>query len=70
MHPNACNWLSSEAISQKMAVSMGKRAVQSVFLWASFNSGLLRCLGPVVENDNREHKSTEKVVGEVPIPVG
>lgn len=53
-----------------MAVSMAKRAVQSVFLWASFNSGVLRSLGPVVENDNREHKSTEKVVGEVPILVG
>lgn len=70
IHPNACNWLSSEAISWKMAVPMAEKAVQSVFLWAPFNSGALRSRGPVVENDKTEHKSTEKVAGEVPVPGG
>lgn len=41
-----------------------------MFLQASFNSGALQSLGAVVENDKTEHKSTEKVAGEVPVPVG
>lgn len=70
IHPNACNWLSSDAKGQKTAVPAAKRAVQSVFLQASINSGALQSLGPVVENDKTEHRSTEKVAGEVPILVG
>lgn len=70
IHPNACNWLSSEATRQKSAAPVAKKAVQSVFLWASFNSGALQSLGAVVLNDETEHKSIEKVAGEVPIPVG
>lgn len=70
MHPSShLYWLSSEAKSWKTAAAVARRAVWSVFLWASFNSGALRSLGPVVENDKTEHKCTEKVAGEVPIPV-
>lgn len=72
MHPNVCNWISSETISCKKenGCSYGQKGYAVCAACGHLsNPGVLRSLGPVVENDEREHNTIKKVAGEVPIPL-
>jgi len=72
VHPNVCNWISSETISRRKENACFYSQKGCVFCAGCghlLNSGVLRSLGLSVENDEREHGTIKKVTGEVPIPL-